>query len=189
MSEKIVLKNVRLSYEHIFKADSIGDSDPKYSASWIIPKNDPQVKTIKEALCKALDEEFPGKRKPGAPWPSSMHNPLSDGDEMADEHPEYAGCYVLKSSSKNRPKVFDRRKLPITAEDELIYSGCYCNASLAAAGFEAKSNSGAALNKGVTVYLNGVQFVKDGERLAGYDATNDFEELDDEDGEDYDGLL
>ena len=32
--------------------------------------------------------------------------------------------------------------------------------------------------KGVTVYLNGVQFVKDGDRLAGHDATGDFENLD-----------
>nr|DAY31265.1 MAG TPA: DNA helix destabilizing protein [Caudoviricetes sp.] len=183
MSEKIVLKNVRLSYEHIFHADSIGDSDPKYSASWIIPKDHPQVKAVKEALTKALDEKFPGKRKPGAPWPSSFHSPLADGDELADEHPEYAGSYVLKSSSKNRPLVMGRRKEQLTEEDGVIYSGCYCNASLAAAGFEFEK-----LKKGVTVYLNGVQFVRDGERLAGYDASGDFDELDDE-ADDYDGLI
>lgn len=183
MSEKIVLKNVRLSYEHIFHADAIGDSEPKYSASWIIPKEHPQVKAVKGALTKALDEKFPGKRKPGAPWPSSFHSPLADGDEMADEHPEYAGCYVLKSSSKNRPLVMGRRKEQLTEEDGVIYSGCYCNASLAAAGFEFEK-----LKKGVTVYLNGVQFVRDGERLAGYDASGDFDELDDE-ADDYDGLI
>lgn len=184
MSEKIILKNVRLSYEHLFKPDAVGDSEPRYSASWIIPKDHPQVKMVKEALAKALDEKFPGKRKPNGPWPSNMHNPLIDGDEL-DDRPEYAGAYVLKSSSKNRPKVFNRRKEPITAEDEVIYSGCYCVASLTAAGFEFEK-----LKKGVTVYLNGVQFFKDGERLAGYDATNDFDDLgDDEDGESYDGLL
>lgn len=183
MSEKIVLKNVRLSYEHIFHADSIGDGDPKYSASWIIPKGHPQVKAVKEALAKALDEKFPGRRKPGAPWPSSFHSPLADGDALADEHPEYAGSYVLKSSSKNRPLVMGRRKEQLTEEDGVIYSGCYCNASLAAAGFEFEK-----LKKGVTVYLNGVQFVRDGERLAGYDASGDFDELDDE-ADDYDDLI
>lgn len=185
MSEKIVLKNVRLSFEHLFRADSIGESEPKFSASWIIPKNHPQVKALKEALAKALDEKFPGKRKPGGPWPSAMHNPLIDGDELADERPEYAGAYVLKSSSKNRPLVVGRKKEAITEEDGVIYSGCYCNASLAAAGFEFEK-----LKKGVTVYLNGVQFVKDGDRLAGYDATNDFDDLDeDEGGESYDDLV
>lgn len=185
MSEKIVLKNVRLSYEHIFRADSIGDSDPKYSASWIIPKDHPQVKALKDAINKALDEKFPGKRKPGGPWPSNMHSPLSDGDDQAEEHPEYAGCYVLKSSSKNRPVVMGRKKEALAEEDGVIYSGCYCNASLAAAGFEFEK-----LKKGVTVYLNGVQFLRDGDRLAGYDASNDFEELDDEDGgENYDDIV
>lgn len=183
MPEKIVLKNVRLSYEHIFRPDAIAEgSEPKYSASWIIPKDHPQIPSIKAALVKVLDEKFPGKRKPGGPWPAKLHNPLKDGDEMADTNPEYAGCYVLKSSSKNRPKVYDRRKNPITAEDEIIYSGCICNTSLTVASFDAQAN------KGVTVYLNGVQFVEDGERLSGYDASNDFEALDGED-EDYDGLL
>ena len=185
MSEKIVLENVRLSFEHIFKPDAIGESEPKYSASWIIPKNDPQAKKVMEALAKALDEKFPGKRKPGGAWPSNFHNPLVDGDELADERPEYAGCYVLKSASKNRPKVYDRRKNPITAEDEIIYSGCFCNVSLAAQGFEFEK-----LKKGVTVYLNGVQFFANGERLSGYDASGDFDDLgDDEAGDDFGGLL
>ena len=179
MSEKIVLKNARLSYEHLFRADKVaGDegSVPKYSASWIIPKDSPQIRTIKEALCKALDEKCPGKRRSGAAWPSAMHNPLRDGDEIADEHPEYAGCYVLRSSSKNRPVVLGRHKEALTEEDGVIYSGCYCNVSLAAAGFDAQ------VKRGVTCYLNGVQFVRDGERLAGADASSDFEELDDDDG-------
>lgn len=181
MSEKIVLKSARLSYEHLFRPDAIEGNEPKYSASWIIPKDDPQVKSIKEAIGKALDEKFPGKRKNGV-WPSSMHNPLKDGDELADEHPEYAGCYVLRSASKVRPKVFNRRKEPISAEDELIYSGCYCNASLAAAGFDSTAK------KGVTVYLNGVQFVRDGARLAGYDATGDFEDLGEDEDDGYNVL-
>lgn len=185
MAEKIMLKNVRLSYEHLFHADRVAGDDsstPKYSASWIIPKDSTQVKAVKEALAKALDAKFPGKRKPGAPWPSSMHCPLKDGDEMADEHPEYEGAYVLRTSSKSRPVVLGRRKEAITEEDGVIYSGCICNVSLAAAGFDAQ------VKRGVTCYLNGVQFVRDGERLAGHDAAADFDSLEeDEDG--YDDLI
>jgi len=182
MSEKIVLKNVRLSYEHIFKADSIGDSDPKFSATWIIPKDHPQIKAVKEAIIKALDEKFPGKRKNGA-WPNGFHNPLKDGDELADDHPEYAGCYILPASSRNRPLIIGRRKEAIVEEDGVIYSGCYCNASLAAAGFEYEK-----IKKGVTIYLNGVQFVQDGERLAGFDASGDFDDLDG-DSNDYGDII
>lgn len=182
MSEKIVLKNARLSYEHIFRPDAIAEgNEPKYSATWIIPKDSGQVKAVKEAIIKALDEKFPGKRKNGA-WPATMHNPLKDGDELAEEHPEYAGCYILRSSSKNRPLVMGRRKEQLTEEDGVIYSGCYCNVSLAAAGFDAQAK------KGVTIYLNGVQFVKDGERLAGFDASSDFDDLDGE-GDDYADII
>ena len=59
MSEKIILKNVRLSYEHLFHADKIAGDDastPKYSASWIIPKDSPQVRLVRVARLKALDE-------------------------------------------------------------------------------------------------------------------------------------
>ena len=183
MSEKIILKNVRLSYEHLFRASAVVDgTDPKFSATWIIPKNDPQVKAVKSAIVKALEEKFPGKMKNGV-WPSVMHNPLKDGDEIADEHPEYEGGYILRSSSKNRPLVMGRRKEQLTEEDGVIYSGCYCNVSLAAAGFDAQAK------KGVTVYLNGVQFVRGGERLAGADASNDFEELDGEDDVEFAGIL
>lgn len=175
MSEKIILKGVRLSYEHIFNASSIAGSDPKYSATFIIPKSDKKtIAEVKTAILTAGDAAFPGKITAGK-WPSSLHNPLKDGDELADEHPEYAGSYILRAGSKSRPVVLDRRKAAVSADDGLIYSGCYVNASLAAAGFDAQAK------KGVTCYLNGVQFVRDGERLSGYDATADFDEIDDED--------
>ena len=76
-------------------------------------------------------------------------------------------------------------------KDGVIYSGCYCNFSLAAAGFDYKNKSGASIKKGVTVYLDGVQFVKDGERFGADDASSDFDELDDDNanGGEYDDLL
>lgn len=180
MSERFMLKNVRLSYEHLFRADAIAEgSKPKFSATWIISKDDPQLKTVRAAIAKALESKFPGKMKNGA-WPSVMHNPLKDGDELADEHPEYAGCYILRSTSSSRPLVLGRRKEVLTEEDGVVYSGCWCHVSLTAAGFDAQAK------KGVTIYLNGVQFVRDGERLAGADAANDFEVLD---NDDYSDLL
>ena len=174
MSEKIILKNVRLSYEHIFRPSAIADdAQKKYSATAIIPKSEKaQLTAVKAALLAAAESKFPGKIKPGAAWPSSLHCPLKDGDELADEHPEYAGAYILRASSERRPVVLDRRRAPVTEEDGIIYSGCYVNLSLAAAPFDVSAK------KGVTVYLNGVQFVKDGDRLAGHDATGDFENLD-----------
>jgi len=49
---KVVTGVVRLSYEHVWEAVSINGSNPKYSASIIIPKDD--TKTI-DAINSAID--------------------------------------------------------------------------------------------------------------------------------------
>lgn len=177
MSEKIILKNVRLSYAHIFRPSAIADDAPKkYSVTAIIPKSEEaQLRAVKTALATAAEARFPGRIKPEKPWPATLHCPLKDGDTLADEHPEYANAYILRAASDRRPVVLDRHCAALTEEDGLLYSGCYANLSLAAAAFDVSAK------KGVTVYLNGVQFVRDGERLSGHDAANDFEDLD-EDG-------
>lgn len=180
MSKKIVLKNVRLSYEHIFQAQAFDDNQtPKFSATLIIPKDHPGVAELKKALFAAGGEKYPSAFG-AAGWPKGYTCALKDGDTdtnssgetLAAKNPEYAGCYVLKADSTRRPVVVGRRRESITEADGVIYSGCYVNVSLAAAAYEFGK-----VKKGVKCYLNGVQFVADGERFGG-DALGDFEALD-----------
>lgn len=180
MPERIILKNVRLSYPHLFKPEQFDDNqDPKYGCVLLIQKDDPQIKTIKEAILKAGQEKFPGKIKADK-WPSNLHYPLKDGDDKADTNPEQAGCYVISCNSKTKPVLLDRAKRPLTEEDDKLYPGAFVNASLNAAGFDVTTK------KGVSIFLNGLQFFADGERLAGHDATNDFDQLDEDDFDSYD---
>ena len=179
MSERIVLKNVRLSYPHLFHPESFEGQDPKYGCVLIIKKTDPQAQAIKEAIIKAGSEKWPGKLTSGK-WPSNLHWPLKDGDEKADENPEYAGCYFISTTSKNPVVLLDRSKRQLTEADGKLYPGCYVNASLAVASFDA------AMKKGVSIFLNGIQYFAEGERLAGHDATNDFDELDEDEFDGYD---
>lgn len=184
MSKKIILRNVRLSYEHIFAPSKFDDTQDKakYSATFIIPKDHPDLDALKKALLEAGQEKFPAAFGSGA-WPRGYTCALKDADKdtdkegvlLCDKNPEYAGCYVIKADSTSRPVALDRRKAAVTEDDGIIYSGCYVNASLAAAGFEFGK-----MTKGVKCYLNGVQFVKDGERFGG-DAANDFDALDGDD--------
>jgi hypothetical protein len=184
MSKKIVLRNVRLSYEHIFTASKFDESQEtaKYSATLIIPKDHPDVPALKRALKEAGAEKFPTAFG-GATWPRGYTCALKDadvdtnnaGDLLSENNPEYKGCYVLRADSTSRPIVLDRRKAAITEEDGIIYSGCYINVSMSAAGYEFGK-----MKKGVKCYLNGVQFVKDGDRFGG-DASNDFDSLDGDD--------
>ena len=180
MGKKIMLRNVRLSYEHIFTPTRFDDkSEPKYSATFIIPKDHPDLPAIKKAMFEAGQEAFASDFT-GTTWPRGFTCSLRDADTytndlgelLADNNPEYKGCYVLEANSASRPVAIDRKKAAVTEEDGIIYSGCYVNASLAAAGY-----TYGKVKKGVKCYLNGVQFVKDGERF-GSDASADFDSLD-----------
>ena len=186
MSKKIVLRNVRLSYEHIFNPSKFDENqDPKYNATFIIPKDHADVPALKKAFYEAGAEKYPTAFG-GKEWPRGYTCALKDADKdagmdgivLAEKNPEYAGCYVLRADSTRRPVILDRKKAAVTEEDGLIYSGCYVNTSLAAGAYEFGK-----MTKGVKCYLNGVQFVKDGERF-GTDAAADFDALDDGDVDD-----
>lgn len=188
MSKREMLRNVRLSYEHIFQPSALDDrSEPKFSATFIIPKDHPDASRIKRAMYEAGAEKYPNAFK-GQGWPAGYTCPLKDGDtdvngngeRLCERNPEYAGAYVMKASAaaNRRPAAVGRKKETIREEDGVIYSGCFVNASIAFAGYEYGK-----IKKGVTCYLNGVQFVADGERF-GSDATGDFDELDDTEGGD-----
>jgi hypothetical protein len=183
-----MLRNVRLSYEHIFTPTAFDDkSEPKYSGVFIIPKDHPDLATLKRAMFDAGKETFAADFA-GSAWPKGYTCSLKDADKdtddngelLADKQPSYKGCYVLEANSTRRPLVIGRKKEAITEDDGIIYSGCYVNASVAAAGY-----TFGKVKKGVKCYLNGVQFVKDGERF-GADASADFDELD---GDEDDFLL
>lgn len=187
MSKKIMLRNVRLSYEHIFTPSAFDDSQTaKYSATFIIPKDHPDVGNVKRAMFEAGQEKYASAFGSNG-WPKGFTCSLKDadvetnslGEVLSEKNPAYRGCYILEANSTRRPLVVDRRKAAITEDDGIIYSGCYVNASLAAASYEYGK-----VKKGVKCYLNGVQFVKDGERF-GADASDDFDALDEGDEDDW----
>lgn len=183
MSKKMILKNVRLSYAHIFQPSKFDESqDAKYSATFIIPKDHPQVAELKRALYEAGQEKF-GSEFSGNGWPRGYTCGLKDadtdtnsmGEVLSEKNPAYAGCYIIDANNSRRPIAIDRRKAAVTEEDDVIYSGCYVNASLGLGGY-----TYGKIKKGVKAYLNGVQFVADGERF-GTDASSDFDALDGDD--------
>lgn len=183
MSKKVMLRNVRLSYEHIFTPTKFDDnSEPKYSATFIVPKDHPDAAIVKRAMLEAGKEEFPDAFG-GAAWPKGYSCSLKDADKdtdsmgvvLAEKNEAYKGSYILEANSTRRPVALNRDKSSLTEDDGVIYSGCYVNASIAMAGY-----TYGKIKKGVKSYLNGVQFVKDGERF-GSDAAADFDNLDGDD--------
>ena len=172
---RIVTGKVRLSYANIWKPrQNDNGGDPKYSVSILIPKSDTETlakinRAIDAAIQKGADK-FGGK----IPKRSMLKTPLRDGDEERDD-PVYAGCMFLNASSKDQPKIVDRKVQPILDQEE-VYSGCYARVSI---NFFAYNTSG---NRGIGAGLGNIQKLADGEHLSGgfVAPESEFEELDDD---------
>lgn len=183
MSKKIMIRNIRLSYEHIFKPSQFDESqDAKYSATLIISKDHPDLAMVKKTFMEVGKESFPSDFT-GNAWPRGYTCSLKDADTatdsngviLAEKNPVYKGCYILEANSTRRPVTLNRNKSAVAEEDGIIYAGCWVNASIGVGGY-----TYGKIKKGVKAYLNGVQFVKDDEKF-GMDTTNDFDALDDDD--------
>ena len=171
-STRVVLKNVRLSYEHVWEPKPTTNGDLKYSASLIFPKTDKanlaRIKSAVEAAKEAGKSKLANKK---GVIPSGIKMPLRDGDERGDD--AYDGCYFVNanSSEDHPPKIVDRHVNPIMDRDE-VYSGCYANVSVNFFAFNTEGNIGIGCG------LGNIQKIKDGERLSGgASADEDFDDM------------
>ena len=176
---KIMLKNVRLSFPSLWETEIYnGDDTEKYAATFLIGKNEAQAKALKTAIKECAQEQF------GTPLPKSLKNCLSDGDEK--EYDGYADHYSVKATTKRRPLVIDRSRVPVMEDDNLVYAGCYVNALISLWAMDNK------YGKRILANLEAIQFVRPGEPFGsggvtpeafddlGHDVTHD-EDLDDDD--------
>ena len=171
---KVVTGIVRLSYEHVWEPASINGSNPKYSVSLIIPKDDVKtIAAINQAVENAIKDgaaKFGGKIPPKG----ALKLPLRDGDTERDDE-AYRNAYFVNANSPTAPQIVDRAVQPILDRNE-VYSGCYARVSI---NFYAFNSNG---NKGVACGLGNIQKVRDGEPLGGKtSAADDFStDLDDD---------
>jgi hypothetical protein len=178
---ELKLKNVRLSFPDLFKPRPFKPGDtPKYKATFLIPKDDPQIKVIEAAIVATAKEK----------WPKDFQKVLNsirgnankfcyqDGDNKS--YDGYEGMMALSAGNKVRPSVFDRDRSPLTEDDGKPYAGCYVNAIVELFAYD---NSG----NGISASLSGVQFYKDGEAFSGGRpaAADAFDDLSVEDEDNY----
>lgn len=175
MSTRIMLKNVRLSYAHVWEPQApINGGDPKYSASLIISKADTAtLKMIEEKITELLKTEGPAKFGGKVPPLGSLKLPLRDGDTERDDE-AYRDSMFMNASSKTRPGIVDQNVEPIIDRDE-VYSGVYANVSVELYIFNVNGN------RGVACGLGNIQKLRDGEALGGgaIKAENEFAVVDD----------
>ena len=118
---KVVTGIVRLSYEHVWEPASINGSNPKYSVSLIIPKDDVKtIAAINQAVENAIKDgaaKFGGKIPPKG----ALKLPLRDGDTERDDE-AYRNAYFVNANSTTAPQIVDRAVQPILDRNE-VYSG------------------------------------------------------------------
>lgn len=190
-SDVIRLKNVRLSFPHLFKPQSFdADQVAKYQATFLLDPTDKDhkkmIKEIKLQTKKILEEKF---------------GEIPDRDELkfcyglADKHPKkkkydgYEGMFYIATSNTLKPTLIDRRKQEVLEQDDVLYAGCYVNTNITLWPQDHKKGG-----KGVNANLRIVQFYQDGpafgvarasvDEMDEVDLDDDNEAIDDWDDED-----
>lgn len=134
---------------------------PKYACEMMFDEKGAAI--MKAALIKARKKRWPNSKN----W-TLHHNPLINGDEKAKEVTEagydgeyYEGMSIYIARTEDRPTIVGTDAEPLEVESD-IYSGCYCRAKITIGAYQTNKK-----NMGVTLYLNGVQKVRDGDKLGG----------------------
>jgi len=170
---KVVTGKVRFSYAHVHEPHAIEEGQTKkYSVSILIPKKDKAtLNKINNAIGVAYEQ---GKSENKLPTLAVCKTPLRDGDEEKPDNEEYEGMMFMNASSYNKPQIVDENTEPIMSKEQ-FYSGCFGRASVNFYAYGKKVPS-----KGIACGLNNLQFLEDGENLAGSgsSAADDFAEED-----------
>lgn len=192
----VKLKDVRLSFPELAKAipyKKTPDGPKSYHATFLVRKEDPQIKMIEDAILKVAK----------AAWGVKAETMLKkfrgdkqtfcflDGDNKA-ETDGYAGCWALasklaeidkKTNALQKPFILNRAREDIKlGEIGAPYGGAYVNGSV-----EIWAQTGDY--PGIRCKLRGVQFLKDGPRFSGAVpvSVDEFEDLSTDD--DMEGLM
>ena len=169
--------NTTWSYVNVWEPKSINGSNPKFSVSLIISKDDQKtIEKIKAAIKAAYNEglsKLKGNAKT-APALSAIKIPLRDGDAERPDDEAYKNSYFVNANTTQRPDIIDCDMQQILDHSE-VYSGVKGRASIT---FYAFNSNG---NRGIACSLNHLQKVSDGTPLGGKtSAEQDFADVDDE---------
>lgn len=157
MGKKMITPIGRLSFPYVFeKAKSMEEGkEGKYEITLLIPKSE-DISELRKELERigkeAFGAKFLGLEKLKSP-------PIRDGDDKGEGDPAF-NHWIIRGKSSQRPLVVDALKNRVDSKDA-IYGGAYGRLNITPASYSVPTQWG------VTLYLNAVQKVRDGERFGG----------------------
>lgn len=135
---EVKLKNVRLSFAHLFEPqegkvdDETGlKGEDKYNCSFLIAKTSPEGKANIAAVKAAAERIKKAKWGDNIPKLKPEKVCLRDGD--LEDYDGYEGMAYVSASNTRQPVLIDRKKgkdgkwIKLTGSEGLLYSGCYVN--------------------------------------------------------------
>lgn len=169
--KKFITPVGRLTFPSLFsKAKPMegATTEPQYEATIVFDteaiKRDPAERARFDALRKEMEacclDKFKKPIKEAKAKIDKFHDPLRDGEQKEHLEGFGAGHLFMKAKSKRRPGVITAAKVAID-DPEAIYSGCYVRFNVTPFAYDKGGG------KGISVALNSVMFVRDGDRLDG----------------------
>ena len=159
---KLTTPEFRASFPALFKAQSFNGGKEKFSVVMIFPKST-DLSALKAAAKAAAVAKWPTQ------LPTNLRSPFRDGADKGDLDGFGPDTIFITATTLRKPGVVDRQ-LNHIIDPQNLYAGCYCRATIAAFAYDQ------AGNKGVSFGLQNVQFLRDGDSLAGgIPAEDDFD--------------
>lgn len=153
----------------------------RYEVTMLFDRKHVDLTAIKAGIYHCAKAKFGDKIPESATFdlPKWCRTPLRDGDEKPD-YDGYEGMIFAAARSNFAPQVIDANCVEIGSMDQPgFYSGCYARATIGMWAYDAKGNKGVSLN------LNNLQKLADGEAFAGnrVNAEDEFDNADDFDAD------
>jgi ssDNA-binding protein len=159
----------RGSYVNLFTPRSVGNGEPTYGMSIVLPKDKPSTKQFIASLKKSFNDAMTEKLGKVVPEAQLKHYPIKDGDLLVDDDgeikPETKGCWVINAKNKDQPGMLVKdedgtKREPLGKQE--MYSGAFYAASISVYAWKHETGG-----KGVSVSLQGVMKMRDGEKFGG----------------------
>lgn len=150
----LVTPEFRVAYPKVFKAERNDlNGNDEFSLVALFQKNT-DLSALKKAVKDAAVAKF------GDKLPPNLRSPIRDGEEKRREDGSlpagYEDAFFVNMKCQKRPGVVDA-SLQDIIDDSEFYGGCYARAQVHVAAYDQKGN------KGVGIYLNNVQKLRDGD--------------------------
>lgn len=188
-SDKIKMKDVRLSFPRLFDPKSFTEGQPpRFEGSFLLDPSDKAHKKVIDKIAETAEEILLEQFKGEIPKTVECCFQYADGETAIEigslkwrgkpkTYDGYEGMFVISSSNKTRPTVVDRDLTPLAETDGKPYAGCFVNATIT---LWVQDNQ---YGKRVNANLRAVQFVSDGDAFGvrPVDAEEEFDVLDGDD--------